>query len=47
VTSDLIITESTQVAPYERLYERLRAAALPPDESLDLLTKAAAELTGE
>jgi transcriptional regulator with XRE-family HTH domain len=44
VTSDLILTEPDQVAPYERLYERLRDAALPPADSLDLLTKAAAEL---
>jgi len=44
VASDLIVTEPEQVTPYDKLYERLRAAALPPAESLDLLTKAAAEL---
>ena len=44
VTSDLILTEPDQVTPYEKLYERLRDAALPPTGSLDLLTKAAAEL---
>lgn len=44
VTSDLILTDPGDVAPYEQLYERLRNAALPPDESLDLLTEAAAEL---
>jgi transcriptional regulator with XRE-family HTH domain len=44
VTSDLILTEPDQVAPYEKLYQRLRDAALPPADSLDLLTKAAAEL---
>ena len=44
VTSDLILTEPDQVTPYDRLYERLRDAALPPAGSLDLLTKAAAEL---
>jgi hypothetical protein len=44
VTSDLILTEPDQVTPYEKLYERLRDAALPPVGSLDLLTKAAAEL---
>ena len=44
VTSDLILTERDQVTPYEKLYERLRDAALPPADSLDLLTKAAAEL---
>jgi len=47
VTSDLILTEPDQVTPYEKLYERLRDAALPPGESLDLLTKAAAELPGQ
>ena len=44
VTSDLILTAKDQVAPYDRLYERLREAALPPDDSIELLTKAAAEL---
>ncbi len=44
VTSDLIVTEPDQVTPYEKLYERLRDAALAPADSLDLLTKAAAEL---
>ena len=44
VTSDLILTEPDQVAPYEKLYKRLRDAALPAAGSLELLTKAAAEL---
>ncbi len=44
VTSELILTGPDQVTPYERLYERLRDAALPSAGSLDLLTKAAAEL---
>lgn len=44
VTSDLIITEPEQVAPYDQLYKRLLAAALPAADSLDLLTKAAANL---
>ncbi len=44
VTSDLILTEPGQVTPYEKLFERLRDAALPPADSLDLLTRAAAEL---
>ena len=44
VTSDLILTEPDQVAPYEKLYARLRDAALPPADSLELLTKAASEL---
>ena len=44
VTSDLILTEPDQVTPYEKLFERLRDAALPAADSLELLTKAAAEL---
>jgi hypothetical protein len=44
VTSDLILTDPDQVTPYDRLYERLWEAALSPQESLDLLAKAAAEL---
>ncbi len=47
VTSDLILTESADVDPYERLYQRLRDAALPPGDSLDLLTQVAAELPDE
>jgi len=45
VTSDLILTDPDQVTAYGRLFERLREAALPPAESLDLLTKAAASLS--
>lgn len=45
VTSDLILTEPDQVVPYDRLYERLWDASLPPAESLELLTKAAADLS--
>lgn len=44
VTSDMILTEPADVRPYEQLYERLRAAALSPQDSLDLLTTAAGEL---
>jgi transcriptional regulator with XRE-family HTH domain len=44
VTSDLILIDPDQVTPYDRLYGRLREAALLPEESLDLLTKAAASL---
>jgi len=44
VTSDLILTEPDDVKSYERLYGRLRDAALPPPDSLDLLTKTAADL---
>jgi transcriptional regulator with XRE-family HTH domain len=45
VTSDLILTDPQEVTPYDRLYERLWEAALPPAESLDLLTRAAADLS--
>jgi transcriptional regulator with XRE-family HTH domain len=44
VTSDLILTDLAEVQPYIELYQRVRDAALPPDESLDLLTQAAADL---
>jgi transcriptional regulator with XRE-family HTH domain len=44
VTSDLILTEPAEVTPYEQLYARLREAALPETEGLDLLTKAGNEL---
>jgi len=44
VTSDLILTEATDVHPYEELYQCLQDAALPPDDSLDMLTKLAADL---
>jgi transcriptional regulator with XRE-family HTH domain len=40
-TSDVILTDDAQVAPYERMYERLREAALSPEESAKLLTEAA------
>jgi transcriptional regulator with XRE-family HTH domain len=46
VTSDVILTEHAQVAPYDQLFQRLHTAALPPADSLDLLTKAATELPG-
>ena len=45
VTSDLILTDQDQIGPYDRLFERLWEAALPPSESLDLLTAAAAGLS--
>jgi hypothetical protein len=41
VTSDLVLTEAAEVAPYQGLFKRLRDAALPPGDSLDLLTTAA------
>lgn len=44
VTSDLILTDTAQVSPYETLYEHLREAALPTAESLEYLTAQAARL---
>ena len=44
VTSDLVLTDPAEVTPYDQLYARLRDAALPPADSLNLLTKAATEL---
>ena len=44
VTSDLVLTEPAQVAPYDQLYTRIRDAALPQADSLELITKAATEL---
>lgn len=44
VTSDVILTDEAQVAPYERMYERLREAALSTEESAKLLTEAADSL---
>jgi transcriptional regulator with XRE-family HTH domain len=41
VTSDVILTDESQITTYERLYERLREAALSPEESAKLLTEAA------
>lgn len=44
VTEDVILTHPTQVALYEKLYTRLREAALPEDETADFLRKAACEI---
>jgi transcriptional regulator with XRE-family HTH domain len=44
VTSDLILTVPAEVTPYDLLYHRLRNAALPQADSLDLLTTAATQL---
>jgi hypothetical protein len=40
----VILTDPAQVSPYEKLYDRLRDAALPPPESADFLAKAACDL---
>jgi transcriptional regulator with XRE-family HTH domain len=41
VTNDLVLTESDDVKRYEELYDRLRHAALPVSDSLDLIIDAA------
>jgi transcriptional regulator with XRE-family HTH domain len=41
VTDDLVHTEDASVKRYEELYNRLRAAAMPVDESLEFLIKTA------
>ena len=47
VTSDVLLTKPAEVAPYEKLYARLRDAALPPPESADFLAKAACDLPAD
>lgn len=47
VTSDVLLTAPDEVKTYDELYGRLVEAALPQDASLDLLTKAAADLPHE
>jgi transcriptional regulator with XRE-family HTH domain len=44
ITSDLVLTEPDPVAHYQRLYRRLRDAALTPADSLDFLATVAEEL---
>jgi transcriptional regulator with XRE-family HTH domain len=44
VTDDLVLTESDDVKRYAELYDRLRSAAYPEDESLDVLIDAAKKL---
>jgi transcriptional regulator with XRE-family HTH domain len=41
VTTDVIMTDDAEVSRYEWLYERIREAALGPEESAKLLTEAA------
>lgn len=47
VTSDLVLTDVTEVGHYLTLYERLREAALTPPDSLDFLAAVAQELPHE
>jgi len=41
VTSDVILTEEVEIAPYERIWERIREAALTAEESAKFLAEAA------
>jgi transcriptional regulator with XRE-family HTH domain len=41
VTNDLVLTESDEVKRYEELFDRLRAAALPVQQSLEFLINTA------
>lgn len=46
VTSDLVLTSRTDnIERYERLWNRLREAALTPEDSADLLAKIASEIS--
>ena len=50
VTTDVVLTSLTddvQVTRYDNLYERLRRAALDPQQSVDFLADVAAELTSK
>ncbi|MFI6883909.1 helix-turn-helix transcriptional regulator [Streptosporangium canum] len=47
VTSDVVLTEPDEVTPYLQMYDRLRAAALPEQDGLQLLTQAANRLSDE
>jgi transcriptional regulator with XRE-family HTH domain len=44
ITSDLLLTEPTEVDHYLRLFQRLREAALSPSDSLDFLAAVAQEM---
>lgn len=44
ITSDLVLTDAVEVGHYLTLYDRLRAAALTPEQTLDFLAAVAEEL---
>lgn len=46
VTSDLVLVKPGEVRPYERLYDRLRGAALSVQDSAAMLREAATRLEG-
>ncbi|WP_352231280.1 DUF5753 domain-containing protein [Actinomadura sp. NBRC 104412] len=47
INADLIHTKPSEVAGYERTYDRLSSVALPSLESLSLLERTAGRLTGQ
>lgn len=47
VTGDDVRTKANQVAAYERLYDRCRTLALPPDASVDFIAEAAETVTAK
>ncbi|SCF48780.1 Helix-turn-helix [Micromonospora matsumotoense] len=44
VTNDLVLTEEVEVTRYLSLYDRLRDAAMPPNDSLNFLAAVAEEI---
>jgi transcriptional regulator with XRE-family HTH domain len=46
-TTDFFLTQPGDVEPHETLFRRLRDASLSQEDSLDLITKMAAELPGK
>ena len=44
ITSDLVLTDAVDVGHYLTLYDRLRAAALTPEQTIDFLAAVAEEL---
>jgi hypothetical protein len=46
-TTDFFLTQPDEVAPHETSFKRLHKSALSQEKSLDLITEAAARLSGE
>lgn len=44
ITTDVVVTDSSQVARYAERYDLLAEAALPPDDSIEFISRAAAKL---
>ncbi|MEV3923869.1 helix-turn-helix domain-containing protein [Actinomadura coerulea] len=47
VTTDLVVTQRNEVAQYNRMYDRVRDAALPRDDSIAFLERVAKHLTDQ